>query len=103
MRLADDAATEDVLEQCQLRRADRRLAARDLVHGAVALVEPDRPVRGELNVAQVALLVLDIRQRADTFEERSAGRRTIVGNGPARNASARWRISSRHAEERSIR
>jgi len=46
-------------------------------HGAVALMQADRPIGRKLNIAQVALLILDHGQLSNAIDERGIGREAV--------------------------
>ena len=70
VRLADDVGAEDLGEQLELGLAGRRRARGDVEDRAVVLAQPDRPVRAEDRVGEVALVGLDDRQLAHPIEQR---------------------------------
>ena len=77
VRLANDLGAEDLLEQRQLRLARRGRRRRDREDRAVALLEPDHPVRADHRRREVALLVLDDRELADPVLERRVLRQPL--------------------------
>src|SRR5262245_53511887 len=65
MRLAHHILAEDLAEQRELGIAWRGRPASDLVDGAVVLAQPDRAVRSDDRLGEVAGLVLEHGKRPD--------------------------------------
>ena len=103
VRLANHVRAQHLPEQVQLRLARRGALRRDREDRAVALAQPDRPVRADDRARQVALLVLDDRELADLGLERGVGWESLVEPGPApgrRSAGAGRRRPGRRAHPR---
>ena len=93
VRLARDIGAEHVAEQLQLGLAGRRRAARDVVDGAVVLLEADGPVGVDHGLGQVALGGLDLGELVHAGDRGASPGDSIASWSRTRSPSCRRRAA----------